>query len=350
LSPGPARIEIVPFVPAHLPALVRFSRRTWSRPGSEAFFRWRYLEAPAQRVLLALRGEEVVATIAAFERDYLFVGRRRTCLETLDWYALPEYRGSGIGVRVLQGLMKGENPIVAVGGTADTLALLPRIGWRHLTRATCHRLPIAGASMSESIRRRTRLPAPAGRVMFDLFARPWFKPRVRRRPAGGEVRAVAAPGDDLLPLYEGDTGYGVLPLPHLPHLRWLTGGSPSMGPFVILRFMVRGALRGWTLLRIHGPEGRREATIVEAYAPRPDEALYSWMISESLVRAAQSGAVAVNTRTTCPVLRRALQRNRFLGAGDAPIHIWPAAIENASEPIHLVQNASDGALIPYPAG
>jgi hypothetical protein len=328
--------------------VTRFSRRTWPRPGGEDFFRWRYLEAPAQRVMLALRGEEVVATIAAFQRDYLIGGRRQTCLETLDWFCLPEYRGSGIGIRVLQGFMKVGEPIIAVGGTADTLSLLPRLGWRRLAVASAFRLPLDGESVGQSLRRRFRLPARVGRTMFDRIARPWFEPRVRRRPAGGEVTQVAAPGDDLLPLYEGDTGYGVLPLPHLPHLRWLTGGFPAMGPFVILHFLVRGTLRGWTLLRASGPEGRQEVTLVEAYAPRPDESLTTWMISESLVHAAEWSPLAVNTQTTCPILRRALQRNRFLSAGEVPIHVWPGDLAGAAGPFHLVQNASDGALIPYP--
>lgn len=348
MSGAPARIEIVPFVPDHLPALIRFSNATWIRPGGDAFFRWRYLEAPAQRVLLALRGVEVVATIAAFEREYLIGGRRRTCLETLDWYTLPEYRGSGIGIRVVQALMKTGTPIIAYGGTDATLALLPRLGWRRLTVATAHRLPLGGASSGASLQRRFGVPQRVGGLMFDWFARPWFEPRVRRRPVEGAVRSAAGPDEELRPLYEGETRYRVLPLPHLPHLRWLTRGSFPMGPFVTLQFFIGGRLRGWTLLRSHGPEGRREVTLVDAYAPQPEEALYRWMISESLVRAAQFRPEAINTQTTCPVLRRALRSNRFLAAGETPIHLWPADLEGASEPIHLVQNVSDRPLMPYP--
>jgi hypothetical protein len=300
-------------------------------------------------VLLAVRGDEIVATIAAFERDYLMSGRRRTFLETLDWYCLPELRGSGIGVRVLQTLMQSGTPIMAVGGTADTLALLPRLGWKQVAEASCHRLPLGGRSSGESLRRRAGIPSAAGGMIFSWLARPWFRPRVRQRSAGGKVQSVPVVPDDLLSLYEGDTGYAVLPLPHPARLRWLTAGSFPMGPFVILLFTVGEALRGWTMFRVHGPEIRREVSLVEVYAPRPDAALYTWMISESLVRAASFNPEAINSRTTCPLVRRALSRNRFLRAGDAPIHVWPGDLEGVADSVHMVENVSDLPLIPYPS-
>jgi Acetyltransferase (GNAT) family len=349
LSPGPARIEIVPFAPVHLPAVARFSELTWNRPRTDRFYRWRYLESPSHRAVLALRGEEIVAMISAFQREYRFGSDRRTCLETLDWYCSPELRGSGLGVRVLQALMKGEEPIIAIGGTTDTLALLPRLGWRKMTSATCHRLPLHQSAVSESLRRRFGIPPWAGGTAFNLLGRPWFAPRVRQRPRGGQARAVPSVGEEIFPLYEGETGYQVLPLPSLPHLRWLTGGIPEAGRFVILQFLLEGELRGWTLLRIHGSENQPAVTLVEAYAPRPSEALYEWMISESMLRAAEYHPMAVDTQTSCPILRQALRRNRFLDTGLIPVHVWPSSLSGALEPVHLVCNASDGALFPYPA-
>ena len=350
MSRGPARIEIVPFTAAHLPAVVRFSERTWTRPRSEAFYRWRYLESPSQRVLLALRGEEIVATISAFRRDYLFGRERRTCLETLDWYCLPGLRGSGLGVRVLQAFMKGQEPIVAVGGTEDTLAILPRLRWQRLATATSYLLPLHGASVTEPLRRRFGIPPAAGRALFAVVGPAWFSPRARCRPPDAEVRRAPAIGEEILPLYDGETGYRVLPLPDLPHLRWLTAGFPGAGPFVILHFIVSGALRGWAILRRYESEGQCGVRLVDVYAPRPDVPLYTWMVSESLLAAAEMRPASVDTLTTCPILRDALRRNRFLDMGPVPIHLWPAGLAGPFEPLHLVHHASDGPLIPYAAG
>jgi len=350
MSRGTAHIEIVPLAPAHLPAVIKFSERAWNRPRSEAFYRWRYLRAPAQRVLLALRGEDCVAMIDAFLRDYRLGAERRTCLEPLDWYCLPEFRGFGLGVRVLQTLMKGAEPIVFIGGTTATLALLPRLGCRKMTTVTRHRLPLDGSVVTDSLRRRFRIPPMAGQAAFALLGRPWFSPRIRARPSGGQVRPVSSVGEEIFPLYEGETGYRVLPLPNFAHLRWLTGEFPEAGPFGMFHFVVGGELRGWSLLRVHGPEGRRGVTLVDAYAPRPDEALYTWMVSESLIRAAEFRPIAIDTATACPILRRALQRNRFIETDPAPVYVWPAGLPGASDPVHLVRNASDGGLFPYPSG
>lgn len=350
MSRGPARIEIVPFTPAHLPALIRFSEHTWDRPRSEAYYRWRYLEAPAERALLAVRGDEIVAMIGAFRRDYRIGGETRTCLETHDWYCLPEYRGSGLGVRVLQTLMTGDEPIVAVGGTADTLALLPRLGWRKMTTATCHQLPLDATMVAGSLRRRFAVPLPAGRAAYAVLGRPWFRPRARRRPPAGQMREAPGAGEELGSLYDGETGYRLLPLLNLPHRRWLIAGAPTMGRYVVLHFLLKGSLRGWTMLRLYGTEGGRRITLVDAYAPRPDVALYTWMVSLSLLHLAGERPLTVDTQTTCPILRQALARNRFVGMGSLPIHVWPAGFPGDLDPVHLVQDGSDGPLIPYPGG
>jgi hypothetical protein len=88
---------------------------------------------------------------------------------------------------------------------------------------------------------------------------------------------------------------------------------------------------------------------VDLYAPRPDEALYTWMVAESLIRIAEFRPIAIDTQTSCPILRQALRRNHFLSIGPAPVHVWPAELPGAVDPVHLVHNAADGALFPYPA-
>jgi hypothetical protein len=244
--------------------------------------------------------------------------------------------------------MNGPEPIFTIGGTPRTLELLPRLGWSKMTTLSFHLLPLDASVIVEPLNRRFRIPPKLGRAAFGLFGRAWFSARLRSRPAGGTVRPVASVEEEIAPLYEGETGYRVLPLPNFAHLRWLTEGYPEAGPFVILHFMVGGKLRGWTLQRVHGPEGHRWVSLIEAYAPRPDEALYTWMVSESLLRAAEFRPLGVDTQTSCPILRAALHRNRFLELGPTPVHCWPAGISGASGPVHMVRNASDGALLPYP--
>jgi hypothetical protein len=60
----------------------------------------------------------------AIARPYRFGDERVDVLEVFDWYCLPELRNSGLGVRVMQALMK-EGPCLLVGGSPDTRGLMP---------------------------------------------------------------------------------------------------------------------------------------------------------------------------------------------------------------------------------
>jgi len=100
-------LEIVPFTPPCCPSSPDFLSAPGPAPAPRAFYRWRYLECPDQRALLAVRNGECVAMLCAFARDYLIDGTRVECLETFDWYCLPEFRGSGLGVRIMRTLMEG---------------------------------------------------------------------------------------------------------------------------------------------------------------------------------------------------------------------------------------------------
>src|SRR5262245_21701246 len=120
-------IEIRPLTSECLPAVRRFCESTWpQRPHSDRFYRWRYLESPAHRAVLAMRTvNECVALVCAFELRYWFGDESVSCLETFDWHCLPSLRGSGLGIRVIQHLMAAGQPLIAVGGSDDTRALLP---------------------------------------------------------------------------------------------------------------------------------------------------------------------------------------------------------------------------------
>src|SRR6266853_1723044 len=93
---NPVPTAIVPFRPAHLPAVIRFAERTWRWQQSDAFYRWRFVEAPAE-MLLAVRGDECLAMISLFKRTYRVDAGQQTFAETFDWYSLPGLRSSGLG-------------------------------------------------------------------------------------------------------------------------------------------------------------------------------------------------------------------------------------------------------------
>src|SRR5690606_1611132 len=108
-----------------LPALRRFAEQVWHRPRSDAFHRWRYLDsAPFHDVWLAVRDGECLAMEVAIRRPWHIGPETVTIREVFDWYALPAYRNAGLGVRVMQALMKEPVPLLLVGGSRDTQGLL----------------------------------------------------------------------------------------------------------------------------------------------------------------------------------------------------------------------------------
>jgi hypothetical protein len=342
-------IRTEPFVPAHLPALRRFAERVWQRPRSDAFYRWRYLEAPTLRAYLALRGEECLALLAGFARPYDLGGRSRTCLEIHDWYCLPELHASGLGIQLMRAAMREEAAIVAVDGTADTLALLPRLGFAEVARIGTFSLPLTGGAVAGTPSRR----GPVARALLRLAWRAgpslWFRPRRGRPPPRGRVVAVGRVGAELQALYAGETGYGTLPRWVPEHLHWLCHGWPGLGHFLPLYFLVGGQLRGFGLVRIFEAPGGREAALVELFAPRPDPRLCAWMVSEASAAGAGLGARWVRAQSSCPVLRGALRANRFLLRDEAPLWIWCADGAKPPGPLHVGLDAADGPLLPYPA-
>src|SRR3989449_1750090 len=162
----PPRSTLFPYTTlfrSYLKAVIRFSENTWARPQTEAFYRWRYLECPSQIGLLALDDGECLAMVWAFVQSYQVGPRRLNGLETFDWFCLPELQGSGLGVRVMQAMMNRPEFIIAAGGTADTLKLLPRLKWRPHGELVKFTLPLGGAALD---RKSTRLNSSHGYISY----------------------------------------------------------------------------------------------------------------------------------------------------------------------------------------
>jgi len=339
-------IEIVPLAPEHLDAVAAFSAATFQRPRSAAYLRWRYLEPSFQHAYLALRDGRCVATLTAFRRPYAAGGDQLPICDSFDWYCLPELRNSGLGVRLMQRMMKDPDPVIVTGGTQDTRELLPRMGFRSLDEVQRFSLPLRAARAAEALARRG-IPRALGRAGFAV-ARPWMAARRRAAPRGGSAIPVASVGEEALAIDPRPQGRGSMPLWTPEYLRWLGSGFPGMGHYLPLYFAVGEALVGWALLRLYvGAEGC-EAALLDVRARAATEDLYTWMVSEAAVRAAGLGAGFLSAGSSCPLVVTALRRNRFLAAGTQPIHFFGGERKGLPEPIVFGANWGDQPLVPYP--
>ncbi len=345
-SPTP-RTEIVAFRPEHIELVARFSEKVWRRPRSAAFLRWRYLEHPDHRAYLALREGECIAMVGAFRRPYRVGERTILVADSFDWYSLPDLRGSGLGVRLLQRLMKDPEPVIVTGGTDDTRNLLPRM--RYQIPDTVQRFgTLLGAERAAAVlAERARLPRPLGRLAF-LLSRPLLGPRVRAKPPGASVAAVTKLSDEALAIDPRPGGRGSAPIWTREYLAWLASASPALGRFVPYEFRAGGSLLGWALLRSYDTEQGRNAALLDVRARVPGDAVYTWMISELAVRARAEGCGLLAAGTSCPHVAAGMRANRFQSFTPAPIHYASHAGVALEAPIVFGAHWGDEPILPYP--
>jgi hypothetical protein len=341
------KTEIVPMASAPRELLRKFAAETWpERVQSDAFLRWRYDECPVLHGYLALRGGECLAMVTSLRRPYLIGGKSVPVRDSFDWFCLPRYRGSGLGVRVLQRLMQDGEPVVVIGGSDDTRELLPKLGFKIPGQLVPHTLPLGPRRLSEVLAQRAKIPPALTRAGFRVFGRFLAPPR-RRAPASGRVLPVASAGPELETLYRA-ARQGVVPHWTLEQLRWLCAGFPGLGHFSVLYFARGDALAGWSLLRVFPSGGGVNAQIVDLFAPEPDAELFAWMVAETSAVAAGFRADVLTAYTTSPELALALRRNRFRAGSGLPIHWWDRERESLPGPLFFGGQWGDTPLRPFP--
>jgi hypothetical protein len=340
-------VEIVSFAPEHRAAVQRFAERTWQRPRSAAFQRWRYDEAPDTRTFLALRDGECLAMCSAFLRPYRLGDEIVPFLETFDWSALPDLRNVGLGVRIIQRFMAEAEPLILVGGSGDAREVLRRLKWQNVGEVQCYSLRLR-TGLAGAIARRLPIPVRGARLLAAT-AQLSTRPRRRCAPPGGRVIATATAGPEIDALYRGRVAYGTLALWTEARLRWLLSGFAGAGHFVPLYFARGEELLGFALLRIFVTETGCAAELIDVLCPNADPDIYTWMISEIGRLAEGFDAEVLGASSTCPVVCSALARNHFEPIGTNPIHVWSPNRAGMPGPLLLGSNTRDTALNPYPA-
>jgi hypothetical protein len=335
---------IEPLTEALLPSYREFAERVWNRPRTESYYQWRYRDAPGQLTFVAHQNGICLGSVSAFRRPYCFGGNQVDCLETFDWFCAPDIRVPGVGVRVMRELMELGLPIVALGGSAEALALLPRLGFELAAMGQFYSLPLSGASLRQPDRQMSvseTLTAAALDIAGPLF----FGWGTRR----GGVESYLVPQSTLDEFaYTVDEPPALRALPHRPHIEWLTRGFPDLGSFVPFGFIDREQRLGWALARLYRRNDRLFGILLDlrysaAAVPRLP------LLVQSIVATLRGmGAVSVVTTTTCAAVGAALCRRRFLRRGPVPALIWPGAHKLPDEAVRISLLRGDGGMLPLP--
>jgi hypothetical protein len=174
--------SIRPTTPADAPALGVLMAEAGLRPNSEpAHLEWKYwhqrADWPGARSFVMTRGAELLAHAAIIPGACLVGARglptqRVQTAHVIDWAAHPS--ATGAGVSLMKYIRQSSNALLAIGGSAQTLRLLPHLGFRSLGVVTCYVRPLHPARILTPSAHpvSTLLPRLARSMLWTLQAPP----------------------------------------------------------------------------------------------------------------------------------------------------------------------------------
>jgi hypothetical protein len=166
------------------------------RPNSEpAHLEWKYwrtrLDWPGVRSFVMTRGDEILAHAAFIPGACLEAlgspAQRVKTRHLIDWAARPT--ATGAGVSLLKYVGQGTDALLAIGGSAQTLALLPHLGFRAAGQATCLVRPL------HPLRILTRSQYPVAKLLPRLARSTYWKMRAPSGNRAGWTSRAIEPGE-----------------------------------------------------------------------------------------------------------------------------------------------------------
>jgi hypothetical protein len=135
-----AKSSIRPSSAEDTPALATLMSEAGLNPNSEpAALQWKYWrerpEFPGPRSFVMARRGEILAHAATIPGVIRWGERRIRTLHLIDWAARPSAMGAGVSL--MKYLGQSTDALLAIGGSAQTLKLLPHLGYRPCGAATC---------------------------------------------------------------------------------------------------------------------------------------------------------------------------------------------------------------------
>jgi hypothetical protein len=131
--------------PADAPAILALLTQAGMRPDTDPqHVEWKYwrprTDWPGPRSFVLTEGSQLIAHAAIVPGAWLSGTHRETVLHIIDWAARPGEAGAGS--ILMKAVGRATGAIIAIGGSADTLAILPHLGFRAAGAATVYVRPL----------------------------------------------------------------------------------------------------------------------------------------------------------------------------------------------------------------
>jgi hypothetical protein len=280
-----------------------------------ADLRWKYWQErvnwwPGPRSFVLTRDNEILAHAAVVPGTYFWNERRVRTVHVVDWVARPT--AVGAGVSLMKFLGQAGDALLAIGGSAQTLRLLPHLGFRIRGSATGYvRTLHPTAVLAPSVHPTWRVPPRFLRSVWWNLRAPrggtdgWHVSRVK----ADELSRVAP----ILP--RPMTGMAVLERSEELFRYSLDCPIAAMSLFTMER---EGRARGYFLLTL----ALRQARLADCWMDSSDPADWRALI-QCAVREARrySRAAELAVWASDPMLSRCLRECGFHARNEVPVQL-----------------------------
>lgn len=307
------RTDIRPSVPADAPAIVELLAVAGLKPNIQPeALDWKYWgerqDWAGARSFVATRGTQILAHAAVVPGSCATDSRRVTVLHLIDWAARPD--AAGVGVSLMKHVGRRADALLSVGGSDQTLRILPHIGFRPCGTAegyvrVLHPLRFGGALDAAA----WKFPARLARRSLWRLSSPVVE------PAGWSIRRIAA--DEITALAEAlpraTAGMGVFERSEGLFRHML---RCPIAPMELYALKSQNRVRGYFLLAFAVGQAR----IADCWAATDQPAAWHALMQYAALQAWQHRDVAeLVAWSSDPVMTRALVAGGFHRRNQQPI-------------------------------
>lgn len=278
-------------------------------------FGWKYWcgrpDWPSPRSFVMTRGSEILAHAGVMPGRCLSETGSVSAIHLADWAARADAPGSGVAL--MKHISRSADAMIAIGGSEQTMRILPNLGFRCLGKVTRYVRPLRPLQILRHVegakwRRWTR----ATRGLVWALAAP-------DEPGSGHVHRVdtneIADAELALPAPSGGMAVFERGLPLLKHAL-----ACPMTTMELFAWEGSKAERGYFMLALTAAQTR----LVDCWTPSTDITAWQNLVHMAVKQAQmRADAIELVTLASDSLLRAALISCGFRARGSYPIHWMP---------------------------
>jgi GNAT superfamily N-acetyltransferase len=337
-------VQIEQFELADQDALLSFLRVAYAdepRKSEPAFWRWHYLENPLTPpddipLWVVRSGKRIVGQLATIPVELKVGGDQTRAIWILDFVILPEYRGRGLGKRLVLAARESFPTMITLGINEQSTAVFRSLKWVALGGVhRYHRLLYPGDALSEVSKFE-----PLRRLANLCYAP--FRPRDARTSdrAGGVVREITTFDGSFADLWQRASAQWTCAVVRSPrYLEWQFARQPGK-KFDVLGLYEHERLVGYVVLFFR-KDGRGKVSPKVAISDICYDASGSPQVIDDLLRAALRLALERRAGSLVTDVLDPTVEARLRHAGFWRIKAAPQFMASASEHQDLIYQGSN---------